>query len=71
MLAVVSEILFCCIKILSKSMKIFWVMVAAIFMALLVISFLMPPLPILWGGIIGIVVFLGVGNIVLSLMDTE
>ena len=52
-------------------MKIFWVMVAAIFMALLVISFLMPPLPILWGGIIGIVVFLGVGNIVLSLMDTE
>ena len=52
-------------------MKIFWVLVISIFMALLAISFLLPPMSIFLGGIIGIVTFLGVGNIVISLMDVE
>ena len=45
-------------------MKIFLMMVFANLIVLLLISFLIPPVPVWLGGIIGVFVFLGVGNVV-------
>ncbi|MBN2483960.1 MAG: hypothetical protein JXD21_07165 [Candidatus Omnitrophica bacterium] len=50
-------------------MKIFFVMVSMNVLALLAVSFLIPPLPVWLGGIIGIFVFLGVGTLVATFID--
>ena len=64
-----SAMLSCVIRTISRIMKIFLVMVFMNLLILLLVSFLLPPLPVWLGGIIGVFVFLGVGNLVARFVE--
>ncbi len=50
-------------------MKVFLTMVFLIILVLAGVSLFIPPLPVWEGGMIGIFVFLGVGNLLASLFE--
>ncbi|MBU0570551.1 MAG: hypothetical protein KJ995_05530 [Candidatus Omnitrophica bacterium] len=50
-------------------MKVVSMMAAGILLVLVVLSSFLPPLPIWIGGLIGVAVFLGVGNLVARTME--
>jgi len=50
-------------------MKVVSMMAAGILLVLVVLSIFLPPLPIWIGGLIGVAVFLGAGNLVARIME--
>jgi len=50
-------------------MKVFLILVFITLLGLLIASFLIPPVPIWLGGIIGIFIFIGVGNLIAGFIE--
>ncbi len=64
-----SEMLYCAIRGESKIMGICFAMITINLLILLTISFLVGPLPVWVGGIIGVSVFLVVGSLVARFVE--